>query len=146
MHRALFVLALVAPLAACGEPSAPQRPAPEPAPAPAPIDPTPAATAPSEGEPPGRARYVGRWAASEGLCADGAWTFRRDGLSTAGEVSCDFEGVAAVDDGYELAGRCVAQAPPEPARIHLAFGPGDRTMTVSGGPFANPPPLIRCGD
>lgn len=146
MHRALFVLALVAPLAACGEPSAPETPAPDPAPAPAPVDPTPAAAAPAPGEPPARPRYVGRWAANEGLCAGGAWTFRREGLSTAGEVSCDFEGVAVVDDGYEIAAACVAQAPPEQARIHLAFGPGDRTMTVTGGPFASPPPLIRCGD
>ena len=145
MHRALFVLALVAPLTACGEPSAPETPAPEPAAAPAPIDPTPAAAPTAPGEPPARPRYAGRWAASEALCADGAWTFRRDSLSTAGEVSCDFEGVAVLDDGYEIAARCVAESPPRPARIHLTFGPGEQTMIVSGGPFASPPPLIRCG-
>lgn len=146
MNRALAVLALAAPLVACGEPDAPAAPEPAPAPSPLPTEPAVAASAalgPAGSTPP---RYVGRWAASEGYCAGGAWTFRRDGLSTAGEVSCDFEGVAVVDDGYEIAARCVAESPPTPHRMHLSFGPGDRTMVVSGGPFANPPPLIRCGD
>lgn len=133
MKITLITPVLILLLSACGQQDAPAE---DTAPAPPPATAQPAAT---EGP-----AYVGRWAANEGLCDDGAWTFERDGLSTAGEVSCGFDGVAALDDGYEIAATCTAEAPPEPHNLRLTFGSDGSTMVVRGGPFAEPPPLIRC--
>lgn len=130
MIRPILFLALAASLSACGGSEA-EAPAPSAAPeAPAPVT--------------ARPGYVGRWAATPELCADGAWTFRHDGLSTAGEVSCRFDGVAALDDGYEIAATCTAQAPPQAHRLNLRVGADGQTMSVRGGPFDDPPLLNRC--
>lgn len=131
MIRPVLMLTLAASLAACGA----EEPAAVETPAPAPQAPPPEAATPA---------YVGRWAATPELCTDGAWTFRQDGLSTAGEVSCRFEGVAALDDGYEIAATCTAQAPPQAHRLNLSLSADGRTMSVRGGPFDDPPPLSRC--
>lgn len=132
MIRPVLTFALAAALSACGA----QEPA---APAEAPAA-TPQAEAPDAAMP----AYVGRWAATQALCSDGAWTFRHDGLSTAGEVSCRFEGVAALDDGYEIAAACTAEGPPQSHRLNLSLGANGQTLRVRGGPFDDPPPLSRC--
>jgi hypothetical protein len=131
MIRPVLMLALAASLAACGaeDPAAVQTPT------------APPSNTPSEAAAPA---YVGRWAATPELCADGAWTFQQDSLSTAGEVSCRFEGVAVLDDGYEIAASCTAQAPPQAHRLHLSLSAEGQTMSVRGGPFDDPPPLSRC--
>ncbi|MDO8900198.1 MAG: hypothetical protein Q7V15_02475 [Phenylobacterium sp.] len=132
MIRPVLIFALAAALSACGgEPPA----APVEAPATTPQDEAPAAAMPA---------YVGQWAATPALCSDGAWTFRHDGLSTAGEVSCRFDGVAALDDGFEIAATCTAQAPPQSHRLNLSLGADGQTMRVRGGPFDDPPVLSRC--
>lgn len=125
------MIVLSAVLAACG---AEETPAPA-------IDPAASPQSPPAAARPG---YVGRWAANPGLCADGAWSFRHDGLSTAGEVSCRFDGVAALDEGYEIAATCTAEAPPQAYRLNLSLSPDGRTMSVRGGPFDDPPLLSRC--
>ncbi|MBW0149769.1 MAG: hypothetical protein U1A07_14020 [Phenylobacterium sp.] len=132
MIRPVLTFALTAALAACGaqEPAAPAE--------------VPAATPQAPAPDAARPGYVGRWAATPALCADGAWTFRHDGLNTAGEVSCRFDGVAALDDGYEIAATCTAEAPPQSHRLNLSLSPDGRTMSVRGGPFDDPPPLSRC--
>ena len=81
--------------------------------------------------------YVGRWAAQPNLCAAGAWTFARDRLSTAGEVSCTFRKVERTQSGWEIAASCTAEAPARDATLTLTLtdpAPPE-TMTVSGGPF-----------
>ncbi|MDP3490531.1 MAG: hypothetical protein Q8R71_10375 [Phenylobacterium sp.] len=132
MTRPLLFMTLATSLAACGvnEPETPPSAPSAVAPAASPAAATPA--------------YVGRWAATPALCSDGAWTFRHDGLSTAGEVSCRFDGVAALDEGYEIAATCTAQAPPQTHRLHLSFTAAGETMNIRGGPFDDPPPLSRC--
>jgi len=120
-------------LSACGQAEAPKTATPAGQPA--------IKAAPPE---PAQPAYVGRWAANQGLCQDGAWEFRHDGLSTAGEVACRFDGVAALDDGYEIAATCTAEGPPASHSLRLTFGAGQQTMVVRGGPFDEPPPLIRC--
>lgn len=132
MKIQLLTPVLILVLSACGQSDTPPADA-------APAT-KPAATVPSSDRP----GYIGRWAANEGLCDTGAWVFERDGLSTAGEVSCQFDGVAALDDGYEIAATCTAQAPPEAHSLRLTFGQDGQTMVVRGGPFSEPPPLIRC--
>ncbi len=134
MIRTILILVLLTPLAACGETS------PEPAPAP---DAAPVATEPAS-NPTAQPAYVGRWAASPALCASRAWDFRHDGLTAPGDVACRFEGVAALDDGYEIAALCTSQAPPESRRLSLDFGSAGRTMSIQGGPAGDALSLVRC--
>lgn len=89
-------------------------------------------------------RFIGRWAANTDLCQTGAWTFRSDGLATAGEVSCDFDRVGQRPGGYDIEATCMAQAPPEKSVIHLTFAESTGTMRVEGGPFAGPVTLTHC--
>lgn len=133
-------------LAACGEASPPA-----PAPAAKPVEsspPAPVNIEPGQGLPPissAAPRYVGRWAATEALCRDGAWRFRSDGLSTAGEVSCAFDKVTEKPGGYDIDATCIAQAPPKQSRIGLTFAESAKAMMVDGGPFSGPVALIYCG-
>jgi hypothetical protein len=90
-----------------------------------------------------RTFYVGRWAADAGLCRDGAWVFTRDGLTTAGEVSCRFEQIRDTAAGVEIDAVCAAQAPPERHTIRLAYAQSARALLVEGGPFADVG-LTRC--
>ncbi len=100
--------------------------------------------APTAAQPAAQPAYVGRWAANAGLCRDGAWDFRHDGLATAGEVSCRFDGVAALDDGYEIAATCTAQAPPQAHNLRPSLNGAGDMMVVRGGRFDSPPPPTRC--
>jgi len=134
MIRTILILALLTPLAACGETT------PEPAPAPD----APSVAAEPVSNPTAQPAYVGRWAANPALCASRAWDFRHDGLSGPGDVACRFEGVAALDDGYEIAALCTSQAPPESRRLSLDFGAGERTMSIQGGPAGDALSLVRC--
>ncbi|WP_041373506.1 hypothetical protein [Phenylobacterium zucineum] len=92
------------------------------------------------------ASFVGRWAAEPGLCADGAWLFRTDGVSTAGEVSCAFRSVTATASGYRIDATCAAEGEETSSEITLAMtDPAPpQSMTVSGGPWAGPITLMRC--
>lgn len=89
-------------------------------------------------------RYVGLWAASEALCVDPAWTFRAEGVSTQGEVSCTFDRVSETSSGYEIAATCYAEAPPAPYTIQLAFAESAQAMLVTGGPWAGQTGLVFC--
>ncbi|WP_119461406.1 hypothetical protein [Rhodospirillaceae bacterium SYSU D60014] len=87
--------------------------------------------------------FVGRWAATEAMCGDAAWSFTPDGLSTPGEVSCTFSQVTATPEGYDIAATCWAEGPPEPEHIQLSYAESARAMLVEGGPF-NPVGLVAC--
>lgn len=90
-------------------------------------------------------RYVGLWATTADGCADPAWRFEADRISTQGEVSCAFDNVQMVPTGYEIAATCTAQAPPEPHTIRLSFAESARAMMVVGGPWSPAPSLVYCG-
>lgn len=89
-------------------------------------------------------RFAGRWAWADDRCAQDAWTFRADGLSTPGEVSCDWTDIAEVAGGYDIAATCVAQAPPENYTFQLRFAESAQAMMVDGGPMG-PISLVYCG-
>lgn len=138
-----FVVSLIAAATmACTDPAEPQ---PDPGaaaqigaaePLPAPLPP------PTEAAP----RFVGLWAASAEGCAEPAWRFEAQGVSTPGEVSCTFQNVSLTDNGYDVAAICVAQAPPEQHRIQLYFAESAEAMMVSGGPWSAPIALVYCGE
>lgn len=144
MRRALYALGLCLVLAGCGpEPRAAEKAATasEPAPAAGPA-PTTAVTA----DVPQPAPYVGRWAATPELCADGAWMFEPGRVATAGEVSCDFATVTPQGAGYRVGAKCLAEGVAEPETFGLALaGAGAaQRMTVTGGPWTGPVTLMRC--
>jgi hypothetical protein len=121
-------------LAACGP--APQPPADKASPAPEPsISPSPS---------PEPARYIGRWAAEERLCKDGAWEFAAMDLSTAGEVSCDFHKVQEAPGGYDVDATCFAEGARTDETIKLRFAESAGAMLVESKTF-RPIGLIRCG-
>lgn len=81
------------------------------------------------------ARFVGRWAANPELCRDGAWRFEEKHLATAGEVSCDFDRVTHVADGYDVAARCLAEGVTSEEAIRLRFADTSDAMYVESKTF-----------
>ncbi|HVI98670.1 MAG TPA: hypothetical protein VM657_06340 [Sphingomonas sp.] len=75
-------------------------------------------------------RYVGRWAATQQLCATGAWRFQPKRLDTAGEVSCAFDDVKKVPGGYDIAASCLAEGQQSKDTIQLRFAESARAMLV----------------
>lgn len=137
----VFALCLAAcALAACDRPAEPP-PDPDAAAQVGPIEvlphnlPAPSATTP---------RYVGLWAASAEGCANPAWRFESNSVSTEGEVSCAFQSVALTPAGYEIAATCTAEGPPTPHTISLSFAESARAMMISGAPWAATS-LVYCG-
>jgi len=142
IRTVLFTAAAALCLAAC-EPQAPVAvdPDPEAAQDVGQADPLPQTLPlPSDTTP----RFVGLWAASADGCADPAWRFRADGVSTQGEVSCQFNDVELTQTGYTIQATCYAEAPPEEQTIQLSFAESARAMMVSGGPWS-PIGLVYCG-
>jgi hypothetical protein len=76
-------------------------------------------------------RYVGRWAARQQLCDTGAWRFEPKRLTTAGEVSCDFDDVTKVPGGYDIAATCLAEGQTSQDTIRLRFAESAQAMLVS---------------
>ncbi|MBO9623258.1 MAG: hypothetical protein J7500_11160 [Sphingomonas sp.] len=91
------------------------------------------------------ARYVGRWAANEGLCKDGAWRFEERHLATAGEVSCDFDRVTQVSGGYDIHAQCLAEGNRTTEVIKVRFAESARAMLVESPTFREVG-LIPCPD
>ncbi|WP_274423159.1 hypothetical protein [Chelativorans sp. YIM 93263] len=87
--------------------------------------------------------FVGHWAASEDACETIPWEFTETRLSTPGEVTCTFEEVKQVPEGYEIAGTCTAEGPPEPYSLALSQAESTEGLLVEGGPF-NPVGLVAC--
>jgi hypothetical protein len=143
LHRWIGLVLCAAVLAACGPRADEAEPA---ASANATVTPQPAASmpaslpAPSETTP----RFVGMWAVDQRLCAEPAWRFEADEVSTRGEVHCDFNRISPAPGGYSVAATCIAEAPPAPYQLEFTFAESARAMMITGGPWeqAN---LIYCG-
>lgn len=87
--------------------------------------------------------FVGDWAVSEEACGTIPWEFTETGLSTPGEVSCTFDEVNVIPEGYEIAATCTAEGPPSPYRLKLARAQSADALLVEGGPFT-PIGLVSC--
>src|SRR3546814_20479421 len=66
-------------------------------------------------------RYVGRWAATQQLCATGAWRFHERRLDNAGEVSCTFDKTDKVPAGSDITATCLAAGNRTPHQTQLPF-------------------------
>lgn len=96
--------------------------------------------APSADQP----RFVGLWAATAEGCANPAWRFHADQVSTAGEVSCSFRSVRQTQTGYDIDALCTAEAPPRDYKIQIGFAESARAMMLTGGPWSASG-LVYCG-
>ena len=126
-------------LIACADPVEPE-PDPEAAAQVGEATPLPQLPAPAEEAP----RYVGLWATTADGCANPAWRFETDGISTQGEVSCEFNDVQMSAAGYQIAATCHAQAPATQHNIQISFAESARAMMVTGGPWDPAPSLVYC--
>lgn len=90
-------------------------------------------------------RFVGLWATTAQGCAEPAWRFRADGVSTLGEVSCSFENVTMNDTGYQIAATCHAEGTTTQHTMQLSFAESARAMMISNGPWSGPTSLVFCG-
>lgn len=137
MRKMLIVLALLG-AAACG-----RQEEPPPVTAAAEVPPE---TVPPQPAPVGPPAYEGRWAVSADLCEKGAWDFRQDGVSTAGEVSCAFREVEPSASGYRIQAACTHEGSRSDSEIGLSItDPAPPlSMTVEGGPWNGPITLQRC--
>jgi len=89
-------------------------------------------------------RYVGQWATSAEGCSEPSWRFEAREVSTRGEISCTFNTVTPIENGYTIAATCFAEAPPAPYQIQLSFAESAQAMMVSGAPWAATS-LVFCG-
>jgi hypothetical protein len=110
------------------------------------VAPAPTTAAPVVGAPATPASYVGRWAATPALCADGAWVFEERALNTAGETSCRFDQITSTASGYLIDAQCTAEAPARPYKLTLTLtDPAPpQSMTAAGGPWDGAVTLMRC--
>jgi hypothetical protein len=141
--RLSFVLVVAAFAAAACAPPQETEPAPDPGAAAqvGPAQALPHALPPANGDTP---RYVGLWAASAEGCAEPAWRFEADRVSTRGEVSCTFSRVRATPTGYDIDASCTAEAAPAPYHIELSFAESARAMMTAGAPWSATG-LVYCG-
>jgi len=128
-------------LIACSKPAEPE-PNPEAAAQVGDAEPLPSTLPPPSSTTP---RYVGLWATTAEGCSNPAWRFEAAGVSTQGEVSCEFQNVAMTDRGYDIQAQCTAESPPTPYRIQLSFAESARAMMISGGPWESGTALVHCG-
>ncbi len=96
--------------------------------------------APSETKP----RYVGLWATTAEGCTAPAWSFAPTGVTTLGEVSCEFHNVAMTDRGYDIRAQCSAEGETSQHNLQLSFAESARAMMISGGPWQSGTALEYC--
>lgn len=127
-------------LIACTDPAEPQ-PDPNAAAQVGQVEPLPnSLPPPSETTP----RYVGLWATSAEGCSDPAWRFEPNGVSTQGEVSCEFQNVAMTESGYNIRAQCHAEGITTQHNLQLSFAESAGAMMIAGGPWQSGTALVHC--
>jgi hypothetical protein len=126
---------------ACADPGEPQ-PDPEAAKEVGQVEPLPHTLPPPSGETP---RYVGVWATTAEGCAEPAWRFRADGVSTLGEVSCSFDDVQMMSNGYMIASTCHSEGTTTTHQMQLSFAESARAMMIADSPWQPGTSLVYCG-
>jgi hypothetical protein len=102
---------------------------------------TSVAPAPASGDAPPPASkaplfFVGRWAADLKLCDKGAWVITAQGISTAGEVSCRFNGPPQGRGPVEVDATCTSDGVEKPWRLRFSYAESAQALLVENGPFA----------
>jgi hypothetical protein len=88
-------------------------------------------------------RFVGRWAAEEGMCATAAWEFGAESLRTPAGSACRFTEVRQAPGGYDVAARCTAEGPEQDDVLEIRFAESARAMLFESQSIADTG-LVRC--
>ncbi|WP_129792873.1 hypothetical protein [Sphingosinicella sp. CPCC 101087] len=91
----------------------------------------------------GTHRFVGRWAAEEGLCENAAWTITETELRTPAGSVCRFADVREAPGGYDIASRCTAEGPERDDVLELRFAESANALLFDSESIADVG-LIRC--
>lgn len=89
-------------------------------------------------------RFVGLWATTQQGCEAPAWRFSADGVSTLGEVSCDFSTLTQTAVGYDVAATCHAEGETTTHNMQFSFAESARAMMIAGGPWQPSASLVYC--
>ena len=87
--------------------------------------------------------FVGRWAADPKLCGKAAWVITGQGINTAGEVSCRFDGQPEGYGPVEVDAACTSEGVEKRWRLRFSYAESAQALLVENGPFA-PIGLMRC--
>lgn len=90
-------------------------------------------------------RYVGLWATTQVGCDNPAWRWEANGVSTQGEVSCDFNTVNLTNTGYAITATCRSEGDTTTHNMQISFAESARAMMVADGPWQGPTSLVYCG-
>jgi hypothetical protein len=89
-------------------------------------------------------RFVGQWAASEGSCASDPWLFTATSLHMPGGLTCSFNRVVQIADGYEIQATCSADAGPTSDELEISFDEAAKRMRIQSETIAGDT-LVFCG-
>jgi hypothetical protein len=91
----------------------------------------------------GKSRFVGRWAAEEGLCENAAWVITSEELRTPAGSVCRLGEVEEVQGGYDIAARCTAEGPERDDVLELRFAESAGALLFDSDSIAEAG-LVRC--
>ena len=86
---------------------------------------------------------VGRWAADPKLCDKAAWVITAQGLTTASDASCRFDGAPQGRGPVEVDATCTSDGVVKRWRLRFSFAEAAQALLVENGPFAATG-LMRC--
>ena len=88
-------------------------------------------------------RFLGSWASSERNCANRAWRFTADRLTTPAGSVCQFRDIREVPGGYDITAQCTAEGPPAEDVLQLRFAESARALLFESDVIADAG-LVRC--
>ena len=96
--------------------------------------------------PAGPPAFIGRWGLETHGCDRDIWLIGSDGLRSPGGLACGFESIDSTSAGYIVGAMCRIGKAVQPTRIVFTItGPVTaQSLTMTGGPFAEPVALSRC--
>ncbi len=90
--------------------------------------------------------FIGRWAPGSAACDSGPWVIGSDGLRSPAGLACTFESIDPSSAGYIVGALCQVGKVMQPTRIVVTVTgrAPSQSITMTGGPFAEPVALSRC--
>ncbi len=129
-RRGLIILATALLLSACGSKEPP-------------IGASPAERGPAVAVA-GPPSFVGLWASAPAVCAR-PWVLKADSLQSPSVLACQFVKVEPTSAGYTVWSTCSVGKAAAPTRLVFTLtGEGNRSLTLTGGPFDEPLALGKC--
>jgi hypothetical protein len=88
--------------------------------------------------------FVGAWALEAADCNGRAWLLTTGGMQSPSVLSCSFDKINPTDAGYTVYSLCTVGKARAPGRLVFTLTGQGRSLTMNGGPFAEPLALVRC--